>query len=409
MRRLRVLVSAYACEPGKGSEPGVGWNWVRQIARFHDVWVITRANNRRGIEKVLGEDALPNVRWIYVDLPRWATLWKRGQRGQHLYYYLWQMEAYFTGRRLQSLIDPDIVHHVTFVTYWMPSFLALLRVPFVWGPVGGGESAPKAFWRQLSARGKAYEVARCAARRLGESDPFVRSTARRARVGFSTTSETAERVRHLGCRCVRVLTQVALPQEEIDALAATALRRSGPFRLVSVGRLLHWKGFHLGLEAFARMRRSHPTSEYWILGDGPEGHNLKLLAAKLGVDDNVRFWGSVPRNLVWERLAECDVLVHPSLHDSGGGVCIEAMAAGLPVICLDLGGPAVQVTEETGFRIPAIHPRQAVDEMAEAMARLAGDEGARVAMGERGRVRTRDHFTWEGKGDLITRVYEELV
>jgi len=49
----KVLVSAYACEPGKGSEPEVGWQWVHQIARFHEVWVITRANNRLQIEESL--------------------------------------------------------------------------------------------------------------------------------------------------------------------------------------------------------------------------------------------------------------------------------------------------------------------------------------------------------------------
>ena len=50
---LRVLVSAYACEPGRGSEPGVGWHWVREIARFNEVWVITRMNNRKAIETAL--------------------------------------------------------------------------------------------------------------------------------------------------------------------------------------------------------------------------------------------------------------------------------------------------------------------------------------------------------------------
>ncbi|KAB2833154.1 MAG: glycosyltransferase family 1 protein, partial [Candidatus Dadabacteria bacterium] len=98
-KRLKVLLSAYACESGKGSEPGVGWNWVNQIARFHDVWVITRANNRESIERENG-GALSGVHWIYFDYPGWARFWKRGQRGVHLYYYLWQIAVYFLARRL---------------------------------------------------------------------------------------------------------------------------------------------------------------------------------------------------------------------------------------------------------------------------------------------------------------------
>src|SRR6266511_405878 len=98
MRRLKVLISVYACEPDKGSEPGVGWNWVKQIARFHEVWAITRANNRDPIERELAKQPMPNVRWVYFDLPKWSRFWKKGPRGVHLYYYLWQIGAYFKGK-----------------------------------------------------------------------------------------------------------------------------------------------------------------------------------------------------------------------------------------------------------------------------------------------------------------------
>ena len=136
----------------------MGWNWVRQIARFHEVWVITRANNRVAIEKSLAKEPLPNVHWVYFDLPRWARFWKKGERGLYLYYHLWQLGAYFVGKKLHREARIDLIHHATFVNHWMPSFLALLPVPFVWGPVGGGESAPRAFRRCFSLRGKVYEI-----------------------------------------------------------------------------------------------------------------------------------------------------------------------------------------------------------------------------------------------------------
>jgi hypothetical protein len=145
-KHLKVLASAYACEPDKGSESGVGWNWVKQIARFHEVWVITRKNNRQPIEQALLQEPMDNVHWLYFDLPHWARFWKKGQRGMYLYYYLWQVGIYKIGKRLHEEVDFDIVHHVTFVNYWTPSFLTLLPVPFIWGPVGGGESSPETFY-----------------------------------------------------------------------------------------------------------------------------------------------------------------------------------------------------------------------------------------------------------------------
>jgi len=406
MKKLKVLISAYACEPGKGSEPGVGWNWVRQIARFADeVWVITRANNREVIEEALAREPLPNVHWVYFDLPRWARFWKKGLRGVHLYYYLWQIGIYFLARRLHREVEFDLVHHVTFVNYWMPSFLALLPVPFLWGPVGGGESAPKSFYRTFSLRGKVYEYVRSLARWLGEHDPFVRLTARRAVLALATTKETAERLKRVGSPRVEVMSQVALPLDEIEQLTALPVHIGNPFRLLSLGRLLHWKGFHLGIMAFARLVQEFPQAEYWIVGDGPERKNLAWLAQELGVAEKVQFFGALPREEALKKLAECDVLVHPSLHDSGGWVCVEAMAAGRPVICLDLGGPALQVTEETGFKIPARTPEQAVEEMTEAMLKLARDPDFRLKMGESGRRRVREEFSWERRGEQIKEIY----
>jgi len=405
---MKVLLSAYACEPGKGSEPGIGWNWVKQIARFAEVWVITRANNREAIEEALAEEPLPNVRWVYFDLPRWARFWKKGQWGVHLYYYLWQVGIYFLARQLHRKVEFDLVHHVTFGNYWLPSFLSLLPVPFIWGPVGGGESAPRAFYRTFSWRGRFYEFLRNLARWLGEHDPFTRMTTRRATIALATTDETAKKLKRLGAKKLKVLSQVALSATEIAELANIPSRWANPFRLISLGRLLHWKGFHLGLQAFARLVRDFPESEYWLVGDGPERKNLERLVQKLGVAEKVRFFGALPRSEALKKLAECDVLVHPSLHDSGGWVCVEAMAAGRPVICLDLGGPGLQVTEQTGIKVPVLSPGQVVMDLAGAMKRLAEDPALKQCMGDAGRTRVQEHFSWDRKGDYLVKLYYKV-
>lgn len=402
---MRILISAYACEPGKGSEPAVGWNCVRQIASFHEVWVITRANNRESIEAVLAMAPLPNAHWVYFDLPHWARFWKKGKRGVHLYYYLWQVGAYLMARRLLRTLKFDLVQHLTFGNYWMASFLVLLPPPFIWGPVGGGESPPAGFWRSFSFRGKVFEALRNLARGVGELDPFVRLTARRAAVGVATTEETAVRLRGLGCREVVLLSQVGLPKDEIDRLGGFPIRQTGPFRLVSIGNLLHWKGFDLGLRGFAKFHDGFPSSEYWLIGEGPERKRLERLARHLGVADKVTFWEALPRHEVFEKLAQCDVLVHPSLHDAGGFVCSEAMAAGRPVICLNVGGPAVQVTRETGFEIPAITPEQAAHGIALALRVLAGNRDLCFRLGQAGRCRVWEHFSMESTGNFLANLY----
>jgi len=405
-RRLIVLISAYACEPDKGSEPGVGWNFAVHMARHHDVWVLTRANNRPAIEAALARDPIPGLHFAYYDLPAWARFWKRGQRGIQLYYYLWQLGALRVARRLHAEVGFDLAHHVTFVCYWKPTFLPWLGIPYILGPVGGGESAPKTFWTTLGLRGMVYETARELARWLGEHDPLVRRAVREAAVVLATTSETAARVQHLGARTVECASQVALPDAELENLAILPEAPPSPVRFLSVGRLLGWKGQHLALEAFARAGLM--GAEYWIVGDGPERRRLERLARRLGVADRVRFFGQLPRDRVLELLGEVHAFVHPSLHDSGGWVCLEAMAAGRPVICLDLGGLATQVTEHTGFKIAATSPAAAIAGLAEAMRALATDAALRSRMSAAAKEHARS-FSWARRVGEVLGAYDAAV
>jgi len=406
---LKVLVSAYACEPGKGSEPGAGWHWVKQIGRFEECWVITRLNNREGIEKAISENPMPKVHFVYYDLPPFARFWKKGQRGVRVYYYLWQLGVYGLARKLHREIHFDLVHHLTFANYWLPSFLPLLPAPFLWGPVGGGESAPHSFRKSFSWRGKWYELLRDAARFIGELNPIVRMTARRAAAGLAVTPQTAHRMKALGCRNVSLSTQTALSFEDLLLLRGIQPRSESPFRVISIGRFLHWKGFELGIKAFEEFHRRHPESEYWLIGDGPEEERWKHLAQSSNAGKNITFLRTLPRPEVLEKIAACDVLLHPSLHDSGSWVTVEAMAAGRPVICLDLGGPALQVTEATGFKIPAISPEQVVADIAAALELIRGDSSRCTRLGVAGRERVQQDFNWEKLGDQLAVVYSRMV
>jgi glycosyltransferase involved in cell wall biosynthesis len=404
---MRILISAYACEPGRGSEPGVGWNWARQLARDHEVWVITRVHRRDKIESALAREPHLKAKFVYYDLPRWTTKWwKKGQRGVHLHYHLWQIGAYREARALCRDITFDYVHHVTFGTYWKPSFLALLPLPFIWGPVGGGESAPAAFQEWFPARGRLFEHARNLAQFAGRWDPFVRLTARRSTLALAKTEQTASELRRMKCKNVAVVSEAGLPGAEFDSLMSIPQRRAGPFRILSLGRLVHWKGFELSLRAFARVLHNRRDAEYWLLGDGPDRPRLERLANELNLSSNVKFWGVQPRSEVLQRLGDCDVLVHPSLHDSGGWVCVEAMAAGKPVVCLDTGGPAMQVTSDCGFKIKPLNPLQTIHEMGEVLARLASDPRLCAELGEAGRHHAAKNFAWDAPHSRLQNLFE---
>jgi glycosyltransferase involved in cell wall biosynthesis len=405
---MRILLSAYACEPNKGSEPGVGWNMAQMIARHHQVHVLTTAAHQRGIEAELQRHPNPNLSFTYIDPFGWVYDWSRSKRilaDVHLHYYLWQVKAYGIAKRLHHDQAFDLAHHVTYVKYYSPSFLSLLPLPFLWGPVGGAEAAPMAFWQDFDWKSKLYEFLRDRARGLGELDPFVRMTARRSAMLWATTHDTAARLQTLGGRDVEVMS--ALYLDNIDHLSQYKLDAEGPLRFISIGRLLHWKGFHLGLRAFAAANL--PDAEYWIVGAGPETEALLALAQRLKIDQQVRFWGKLPQLGTMECLSQASVLVHPSLHDSGGWVCLEAMATGRPVICLDLGGPGSQITAATGFKVAAKDPESSVLGLAAAMQTLATDRALLKRMGDAAQARIRQHYNADNREVFINQLYDRLV
>jgi glycosyltransferase involved in cell wall biosynthesis len=405
---MKILISAYSCEPSKGSERGVGWNVVREVAQHHEVWVLTRPDeSKEAIEAELAIRPVPNLHFVYFTLPFWQDSLRWGQSGAiQLHYYFWQIQAYFVGKKLHQEINFDTIHHVTFVKYSCPSFLSLLPVPFVWGPVGGGESAPWAFWSDFNWKNKLYEVARLVSRSIGELDIFTRLTAQRSAIAYATTVDTADRVGKLKAPWVQIYSAIGLLPEEIVQLAQCPPPPNSPVRFISIARLLHWKGLHLGLRAFAEANLA--TAEYWILGEGIEMQHLKNLTLNLGIAHQVKFFGLLPREEVLTKLGDCSVLVHPSLHDSGAGVCLEAMAAGRPVICLDLGGPAAQINSETGIKVSAFNPAQSVNELSAAMVHLATNHHLCLQMGRAGQQRVRDFYSWEAKGKQFARIYEEI-
>lgn len=410
VKRLKVLMSAYACEPGKGSEPGVGWETVVEMSHFHDVWVITRANNQTIIESYLSKKGNLEPRFVYFDFPRWVSFWKKGPRCINLYYYMWQIGIYFVAKRLIKSVKFDLVHHVTFGKYWVPCFLSLLPFPFVWGVVGGGETVPESFYKNFSLKSKIFEKSRIMARFIGEHDPFVRITARRSNLAMAATSETKKRLVKLGAKNTLIVPQTAFNFSNNNSIASLSKRPDRELkiiRFISIGRFTDWKGFHLGLQAFHKA--GIRDSEYWIVVRKKDKKELKKLVSKLGIAHKVKIFFELPElEDVYRALVKCDVLMHPALHEAFGTVVLEAMVAGKPVICLDRGGPALQVSEKSGIKITSKNPTKAIDDMADAMRKFWKNPDLILKMGAAGHSRAKEYFAWNRRRQWLNFLYHNI-
>ncbi len=404
---MRVLIAAYACEPGRGSEQGAGWNLVTQLAKHHEVWVLTRANNQAIIEADLARSPIPNLHFRYTDVSYLLPI-KRLPGGLYLYHYVWHLSLRPLAEALQRQIGFDVVHHLTLGSFRYPSGLANLGVPLVIGPVGGGEETPLALWRSFGWRGVLTEVLRWASNRAALLDPLVRSSYRQAAFTLVVTPNTRDRLAGLASPQKMQL----LPQSGVDpggqGSVSSGRQASDTMKVLYVARLIHWKGWNLALRAFAVAQAAAPL-RLTILGTGPDEKRMRALIDKLGITTAVtwiRRFDVIDE--VYRLYRDHDVFLFPSLHESGGMAPLEAMVAGLPVVCLDLGGPGVSVTAECGIAVPPTTPQRVVDEMASALLRLARDPELRRRMGTAARHRAAEVYSWEAKAKAITDVYQRL-
>ena len=366
---MRVLLSAYACEPGKGSEPEVGWQRALHMLPFADeVWVLTRANNRPVIEA----DPLSRgteLHFVYYDLPRWILKLKKQSWFLPFYFILWQWGAYRRAAELHRAKPFDQVYHVTFASIQSGSFMGRLGIPFVIGPIAGGERAPFRLRRSMPMRGKLRELARDLGILLQRYSPLTRSALAAADRIFVTTPESLRIIPPKW----RAKTEVQLAIATPDQVAQDHPRKPpAPPRFVFAGNLIHLKGVHFAMRAMVQVIAEIPQATLTLFGAGPAEGWLRDLARQCAVDHAVEFAGRLPRQQLIDSFESYSALVFPSLHDTGGMAVLEALSKGLPVICLDLGGPGWIVRESCGIAVPTkdAEEAQVVARLAQAMISL---------------------------------------
>jgi glycosyltransferase involved in cell wall biosynthesis len=328
------------------------------LGALDDACVITRANNAGSIEQGLSEVGdRARLAFVYVDLPRWARFWKRGPRGTRAYYLLWQIAALVTGRRLRRERDFTVVWHLTLANLWMGSLAPLAGGNFVLGPVGGGVSPPLSLLPTLGTRGIAYESVRAVARTVARYlNPLARLSWRRAELVLAQNPETKHWIPRRYRDKIVVFPNALVPRTSTPDRA----RNGGRPTLLFAGRLLPWKGGFLALKTLELL----PEWQLIICGTGPDETRLRRLAKRWGLLHRTEFRGWVRRSdLARAMREEADVFLFPSLHDDAGLVVAEATAAGLPVVCLDRGGPPLL----GGHPVSICSPRKTAEALATAV------------------------------------------
>jgi glycosyltransferase involved in cell wall biosynthesis len=402
---LRVLFSAYACGPGRGSEPGAGWNWpIAMARRGHRVTVLTTPRFRTEIEEALQGLPTPKPAYVFVEEPDMSGVrgWLPSRAQILIKYLLWQKKL---PRAAQQLDGIDIIHHVTWGSLRGGSRLFDLPAPLVFGPVGGGQTAPNGLVEFLGdhARGERVRSALVAARFMrwfGTS----RHVARHASAVLVTNRATFHQAQGLGARRVEFMLDSGIDH---TFLANVPRNWAAPtLSLLWIGRLLPIKGLAIALEALAQVPSVLPVT-LRVVGDGPEMPRMRAIAERLGLGRRVECCGQVPWEDIPRHIDGAHLFAFTSVRESFGSQLLEAAARGLPILTLDHHGAADHLPDSAAIKVPVSTARDTVEAYAHAIALIAGDRSRLPGMSSAAHHWAAQH-TWAKKAEACERIYRSL-
>ncbi len=402
-----ILATTYAVNPNKGSEDGMGWNYVLQIARFHRIIAITRENNQAAIEAYMAanpDERYERIQFLYFDLPYWMRFWKKGSRGALLYFYLWQRNVVRFIR--QQKLDYDIVHNLNFHNDWTPSFLWKLEKPFVWGHIGHHPQIPSQYLKHYSLKDKIKNKLTWWVKKLfWNNSPSLKNTVKCAS--------------HILCMNDSVPQVLDLSKAQYSISPSVATQDYGwlpknseeEFNIISAGRFVPLKGFDLSITAFAKLLKKVPNPakcKLTLVGSGTESNTLKKLVKDFGIEENVQFIDWIERSDLMTMMKTSSVFIFPS-HEGAGMVVPEALSFGLPVIALDNCGPGQFIDEKCGFVIKMGNYEETTEDLSEALLELSRNKEKRSSMRKSARQVFLEKFHWNRRGELLKNIYASIL
>lgn len=177
-------------------------------------------------------------------------------------------------------------------------------------------------------------------------------------------------------------------------------------KFVAVSRLTGFKNLDLMIKAFARVHEKYPQIILDIYGEGREQEALAQLIEELNAREYIALRGYADRNKLVKVLPEYDVFSLMSIGDSFGIVFIEAMSAGLPVICAKAGGPVEIILDgETGLFVKPDN----LEDTVKIIEYCIENPEMMEQMGRNGRKRVEEYYSIKSVADQHIRLYEKCI
>ncbi len=431
----RVLIVAQHASLKFGGEAALPWHYFQFLRqRKVEAWLVVHDWTRDELKSFFHEDFdriyfVPDPPWLRV-LGKWSRVLpsRLGNFTVRLVSRLLAQLLYQRPIIKQAIAEQqiDVIHQPMPVSPKEPSMMFGLGVPVVIGPMNGGMDYPPSFqYMQSWFTRKTLNIARLGSNLFNIIIPGKLMATTLLVANSRTKDALPKPIRGKVIELVENGIDSATWQPHFhnhtgkDATQQLTITPQKPTKFVFVGRLVDWKAVDLLILAFKQVVEQIPA-ELEIIGKGPKRVALESLAKELGLINSrlsheipnsevVKFTGWLTRTECARHLELADVLVLPSLFECGGAVVLEAMAMGIPVIATHWGGPADYLDTSCGILVQPTSREPFINDLAEAMVKMAKSPELRQAMGKAGRQRVIDNFDWEVKATKIIDVYQEAI
>jgi len=363
---LKIAVIAYSCQPDKGSEPGIAWDFITEMAnRGHKISVFTKSDK---INFIANTGLANKVKFYFVKSSNFPYK-SRLSAARIIHYCLWNISCFFYFKKSFSPNDFDLVHHVTFVNDWTPSVGAFLGIPFVLGPIGRHPKLPMRYLREQGTSILLRETLRNLCRKVvGLMDPLTHFTQKNATTIFVINESL---VKPKFKKKTYVLPAVAIQSLNLKLQSATK-KSDKIFRLYWAGNFLYWKGPRLAISAYLEAKKILGTAiELHMFGTGSE---FKMIEAENKLEEGLFFHGVLPQPEFIEKARSMDMFLYPSF-EGGGLVVLEALMAGKPVLGINYGGLSQMVTNDCGKLVEFTDSGSTACELSNTIIKIVRDIG----------------------------------
>lgn len=417
--RLRVAIVAEHASAQFGGEAVLPLHYFRGLRKRNiPAWLIVHDRTRTELEALFphGLDRMIFVAdTVWHRLLWWFSDLLPPRLGHTVGFALRLLTQVAQRRAIRALIRKEgitVVHQPIMVSPKEPSMMHGLGVPVVIGPMNGGMNYPSGF-RHMQGRADACAVA--VGRGLTDMLNRLFPGKRKAAMLLVANERTRQALPKGSCRRVATLVENGVDLALWNSTASNGRPAPAPTRFVFIGRLIELKAVDLLLLALKRAGAQAPMS-LLIIGEGTDRPRLERQARELGLLNSeqrdqpgtVRFGGWMSQQECAKELGMSDALVLPSLMECGGAVVLEAMAMGIPVIATAWGGPADYLDPTCGILVEPASRESFIEDLAEALVKLARSPKEREALGKAGRARVIQRFDWEVKVERMIEIYETV-